>query len=279
MNYRIMLSLIALLAFTTTVTLTGCIEKEISKDRLIEGVSGAYENIDTYEMVSEMKMNVESGEAFTMSMSIQMSATVDNVNEEMHMTMLTNMPPMGDIAMEMYLVDDSMYFRTNQAGISDSWMKQEVPEGYMNGGDLVTGQSYLPEAEQYHLKGWEEMNGRMCYSVDITPNADQLLEAAISQGAIDPDTPEFDGFSQFMENMFRDVAITEWYDDQTFLPVKIVTHMKMHIDPELVETTSAQETGSEITMVVDSEMNITYLNVNKRISIELPPEAEDAILL
>ena len=121
------------------------------------------------------------------------------------------------------------------------------------------------------------MNGVNCHVSTISPNMEQMWDIVEEQGIFDSEQWEMleeIGFSP--EEIFQDMDITLWYDDQSYLPVKEIMSATMNM-PSEDNFFASDELELDMTVYMDIEINMYYRNLNNRVSIELPPEAYNAI--
>jgi len=221
------------------------------------------------------------GKQTEMTMTSTGSAVIDLLNERMRMTMTTQVPipeearvpPEGpeymDMMMVMYFVDGMLYTKMSMPEMPDFWTKMEMPWGQL----VPIDQSVqLLKASEVEIQGIEAVNGIDTFVVAVVPDMEKLWEIMAQQMGVDPQMMEMP--EEMPEDMFRDLAITQWIAKDTFLPVRERMQMTMVMTPNM--GIPVPENGEfEMTMTMDT--TTYYHSYNEAVSIVLPPEAADAI--
>ena len=289
MSKRILaISLVLVAVFSFTACDGG--EELPPAEEIIDGVIEAMDDIRTQEFDIDMTLDMAGeaeDEAFEMTMEMSMSGAVDIVNRQMRMEMAMNMamPEEGemDMGVEMYLLDDEVYMTMDVPGMDPAWMKSELTEEQweemMEVINLADSQLEILELANVSVAGIEEIKGVECYVLQLTPNAEQLWNLAQEQMQLPGQ--EFPGFSEFLDEdvieqrlleIFKSFSVKQWVAKDTYFLIKVEVDMDMELTPEALGY--PDEEGE---MAIGMTVSMLAYNYNQPVSIELPPEAEEAI--
>ncbi|MFA4835095.1 MAG: DUF6612 family protein [Dehalococcoidia bacterium] len=282
MTTRNLLALPLILLILSVFILTGCIEKQITQNELIERIATAQKDLKSYDF--EMDMNIEmkgvqAGEKANATISNHTSGAIALADKKMRtkMAMAIKVPETKEepaifqqTDSELYMIDTTMYLNMGDtSGMPEGWYKLDIPlplyPAMWESQAWVQQQiNLLRDAADIKIVGEEKVSGVNCYKMDMRPDMKQLLNMYVKQvnglPAGDMDPSEIDSALQDIKS----ASYTAWYEERTALPVKV----KMVMDIE-----SRQDDASiQMTM----EINMRYKHINSHVSIELPPEAEDA---
>ncbi|MFP4640790.1 MAG: DUF6612 family protein [Dehalococcoidia bacterium] len=250
---------------------------EITQQELVEKAISAQEGVKTSQF--DMKMSVDmSGETseqkLDMSMAYDMSGKVDRVNKRMQMTVIISMdmPQQEEDSqsvqgrMTIYSLADAMYMKMSVPGTPEQWTKSPMPEGSWE--NRINQQIELLEESQIAISGEETVENVSCYAVEFTPSKEKMWELIQQQwpGQTTQDKPSN------LDEIIQSMDLKQWIDKDTFLPVKEETQITMEISPEAMQMPTSE--GGKMEMTMDIVAN--YHSYNEPVSIELPPEAENA---
>ena len=248
-------------------------------DQLATNVTSAMENIETYQFDMDMGMTMdvtggtEEGK-ITMDATGNGAASLVDQKMKMMMTMAMDIPGMGKETMEQesYLVEGWMYVRQSLAGMDLGWMKTEMPEEmwetqnpldqqteFLTGGDLSLVKSL----------GSEKVAGVDCYVLEVTPDMVDLANYLSQQQGMEGLTPA--DLTKLVVAI-KQFSIKEWLAKDSGLCMKASNHILMELTPELLDLAP----GDFDKMAVDMDIEMTFRDYNKPVSIVLPPEAMDA---
>lgn len=256
----------------------------ISKDTLLKKVSELNTGFRTCELVMDMTMSMEGWdgeeeEEISMEIAMNGSAAMDLPAKKMKMIMDMTMdvpeemqdPEVPEsITMEMYMMDNTMYM--NMGEEFGGWMKMAIPESewgtVWEQQDIMNQQTdLLLSAYNVEIVGEKTVNGVKCYEVTMEPDLKQVMELFGAQmGDYMPDEMDASDIEEAMD-MIKNLSIRQWYDKETFLPVR--AEMSLSFEDE----------GENTTVDMSMEMNMKYSRVNKPVTIELPEEAKGAVNL
>lgn len=247
-------------------------EMEI-KDKAI--AAGA--ELDTYQLDGDMTMNMLmtiEGEAFVVSMAVDMVGAIDKSNKEMYTDMDIIMKMTGEedieMSMGMYIVDNWIYVGMDIFGAGMMWLKTQMGAGDWYEQDIVTQQLDILLDIEVELVGTDTVDGTECYVLDVKPDIDELWAMMKFMGAEEGLPPELD-----LEDVITDYSVRQWIAKDTYFTLKTTENLKMVFTPESFGI--PPELVGEIDMIADMAIAITTHHINEPITIELPPEAEDAV--
>ncbi len=280
--FTISLVLIIALSF---VACTGGDEGEAglpSAQEIIDGVIEAQDDIRTYQfdvdMTMDMAFEVED-EAFEQDMAMGFSGALDLENRQMimDMTMSTEMFEEAlEISAEMYIIGDMVYTMVEDPETGSMWEKSEMtPEfweevnQYIN---QVEPQMELLEVVQVEVIGSEKVGGVDCYVLQLTPDMEQLWQLAMQQSGVTGELVLPDIGEEFLREAFKNFSVKQWVAKDTYFLTKVEMYMAIELTPEALGY--PEEEGL---MTMDITMNLLAYNYNQPVSIELPPEAEEAV--
>ncbi len=251
-----------------------------SPEEVVNDTVKALEGVRTFEFEADMTMTMAveaEGEAIDVSMETQMTGVVDVDSEEMRMDMDVAMtvPDEGEVevGMEMYFIGDTMYMlmQVPELGSISMWMKSELPPGMYQQMTQVQDQVDLLAASEIEIIGTENVGGTDCYVLELRPDPGELWELAMQQSQVtSQELPEVE--EDFMKEVFEGFSVKQWIARDTYLLCKAEIEMALEITPEAMGF--PDEEGS---LTMEIAMSVLAYDYNQPVSIELPPEAENAI--
>jgi len=265
------------LVLVVVVSLAAC-AKESSAQEIVDGVIESLDNIRTSQFDMDMTMDMAGeaeGEAFEATMVMDSSGALDVESRQMRMDMTMSMTMPGqsevEIGMAMYLIGDMMYMSMETPEMGPMWMKMEMPERSWEQMSQVESQVELLEAAQVEVIGSERVRGIDCYVLQLTPDMEQLWQLAMQQAEVtELEMPAIS--EEFVKEMFRSFSVKQWIAKDTYFLTKAEIDMAVELTPEAMGL--PEEEG-----VLTMDIAIAFLayNYNQPVSIELPPEAEEAV--
>jgi len=275
------------LVLVVVLSFTACAEEvaeEVglpSAQEIVDGVFEALDDIRTYQFDMDMTMDMSGeaeGEAFEMTTVMDSSGALDLDSREMMMDMTMDMalPGEGEIeaVMEMYFIGDVLYMLIEIPGIDPTWMKAEMPEEYWEQMGQAESQIELLKTAQVKVIGSETINGIDCYVFQLTPDMEQLWQLAMQQAELTVTLEELAVAEEFLQEMFRSFSVKQWVAKDTYFLTKAEIDMAIELTPEALGY--PEEEGI---MTMDIAMDLLAYNYNQPVSIVLPPEAEEAVLV
>jgi len=262
------------LALVMVLSLAAC-AKEPSAQEIVDGVIESLDDIRTYQFDMDMTMDVAGeaeGEVFEGTMVIDSSGASDFENRQMRMDVTINVAVPGEdeieMAMEMYLIGDMMYMMMEIPEMGPMWIKSEMPEGYWEEMSQVEPQIELLEAAQVEVIGSERVGGIDCYVLEVTPDLEQLWQIVMQQAEMAGGMP--DVAEEFLQEIFRSFSVKQWVAKDTYFMTKAEMDMAVEL------TSEAMGFPEEGILTMDIAMVLLAYDYNQPVSIELPPEAEEA---
>lgn len=267
----------------TACTVGGVVDPSLpSAQEIISAVVKSMSDMRTYQFENSMIMSA-SGEAddesfeMTMDMTLIGAADIENRQLGAEIIMGAEMPGQGDMdmAMSVYVVDDTVYTNMDFFGFDDMWMKSEITDEIWDEMsqmvEMVEPYVELLEAAQVRVTGIEQVAGVECYVLELTPDMEQLWQLAMQQAEMtDTEMPAPAG--EFISEMFRDFSATLWVSKDTFFITRVVIDMSVEMTPE--EMGFPDEEG---VLRMDILMYLLAHDYNQPVSIILPPGAAYAV--
>jgi hypothetical protein len=248
----------------------------------------ATRNARTFKCDMELTSEIDvtgGAEAGNASVSMNATGVYDQTGKKMHtnvdVNMNTSMNVPGtengeqSIAVDMYVVEDTIYVKTNIPLLGDRWLKvpanTQISEVYNS--DMVGQQLEMLEspAEIKFLR-YETVDGSNCYVFQVVPDipkiADWLGQQQMPGTGFDP---------QKIKNIadaFKNISFDVWIARDSELMRKMVGNILLDL--------SADESGASgafDNMNMNLSMSMRLYDYNVPVTIELPSEALNAIEL
>jgi len=260
------------LAMVMVLSLAAC-AKEPSAQEIVDGVIESLDNIKTYQFDMDVTIDmtgVGEGEAFESTFALGYSGAVDVENRQMRMEMTNeSIPKTGQPEMlgetEIYFIDGMLYMMPKVPGEEPTWMKEEVSEEWWEESQQMgwgESQIELLEAAQVEVIGSERVGGIDCYVLEVTPDLEQLWQLYNHLTYHEaPDVTE-----EYLQEIFHSFSVKQWVAKDTYFLTKAEIDIATEFPPE--------EAGPS---TLDIAMVLLSYNYNQPVSIELPPEAEEAV--
>jgi len=248
-------------------------------DQLVANVTSAQEDIETYQFDIDMGMTLDvtggtQPGTITMDASGDGAMSLVDQKTKMMLTMTMNIPGMGKETMEQesYLVGGWMYIRQSMAGMDLGWMKMEMPEETWETQNQLDQQiEFLTGGDLSLVKflGSKKVSGVDCYVVEVTPDMVDLANYLSQQQGME-DLTAVDLTKLIIA--IKRFSIKVWLAKDSGLCMKASDHIYMEMTPELLDMPE----GKFEKMAMDMDIEITFRDYNKLVSIILPPEALEA---
>jgi predicted small lipoprotein YifL len=273
------------LVLVMALSFTACGEKLPSSQEIIDRATEAMDDMKTCQMDMDMSLDVAGeaeGEAVDATIGIDASGALDIENRQMQMDMTMNAVVTGeddlDMNMEMYLVENTFYIMTDVPLMGPTWMKlempEEMPEEYWEPTDLMEIQAEFLEAVEVEVTGREKVDGVDCYVLEATADIEQLWQLIMQQieatGMEIDDIPE--EFEGLLDEIFQSYSVKIWIAKDTYFLTKVEIDLAIELTPEAMGI--MDEEGE---MAIDMALTLLAYDHNQPVSIELPPEAENAV--
>ena len=267
------ISLVILLSFPLLGCQTAIVETITSPPSVEEIVENAVDyltNITTLEFDVDLTVDIageENGETVDASMVSKITGAVNVISKDGKVEMSVTIDSPGEATieadMDMYFVDDTMYtlMEIPTLGNISMWVKSDIPPEMHGQMTQVEDQVDLLRLSEVKLIGTETVAGKVCYVLELVPNPDALWEFVSQRmaatGVPVPTLKE----ETIIRDIARNYSAKQWIAIDNFLLCKAEMDMEMTI--------------SDTTM--DITMTLVISDYNQPVSIELPPEAENAI--
>jgi len=244
----------------------------VTVEGIVEDAIAADAELDTCKLDADMTTAIGvtmEGETFEGTVTSEMSGAFDEENRRMSLNVDTIIEMTGEedvvMGMEMYIVGDWMYMKMEMPGEPTGWMKAPVEVGDWEEQDVASQQiDWLLDAEVEFLRNGT-IDGTECYILKVRPDLEKLWALMqLAAGADEELPPEVD-----LSEIITDFSVEQWVDKDTYFIRKSTIDMTMKFSPEV--------TGMPFEMTWDIAMTILIYDINEPVTIELPPEAEDAV--
>lgn len=267
------ISLVILLSFPLLGCQTAIVETITSPPSVEEIVENAVDyltNITTLEFDVDLTVDIageENGETVDASMVSKITGAVNVISKDGKVEMSVTIDSPGEATieadMDMYFVDDTMYtlMEIPTLGNISMWVKSDIPPEMHGQMTQVEDQVDLLRLSEVKLIGTETVAGKVCYVLELVPNPDALWEfVSQKMAATGVPVPTLEE-ETIIRDIARNYSAKQWIAIDNFLLCKAEMDMEMTI--------------SDTTM--DITMTLVISDYNQPVSIELPPEAENAI--
>ncbi len=273
------------LVLVMALSFTACGEELPPAQEIIDGAIQAMGDMRTCQMDMDMSLEMTGeaeGEAVDAIVGIDASGALDIKNRQMQMDMTMNAVVTGeddvDMNMEMYLVENTFYIMTDVPVMGPTWMKlempEEMPEEYWEPADLMELQTEFLEAVEVEVTGREKVDGIDCYVLEATADFEQLWQLIMQQveatGMEMDDIPE--EFEGLPDEISPSYSVKIWIAKDTYFLTKAEIDLAIELTSEAMGALDA-----EGEMAIDMVLTLLAYDHNQPVSIELPPEAEDAV--
>ncbi len=292
MKKVVAVTLVSIIALSASA----CKEEELpSAEEIINRAISALDDLETYQFDAEMtmEMTIEAeGETGRFTAGAECSGAMDVTNSEMMIDMNIDMAGTGEFGedmnitarMEMYLVDDTMYAKIDMpfplnGGLGSGWVKFKIPEDLreqITTSNQMESLTEMLELVEFEVTGTQKIDGAACYVLEFTPDPDALWELIVRQIQQTVEEEPEDTELEFLRNMLDTIAdgisVKLWISKDTYFLTRVEYDIALDIAPE--DLGMPEEEGK---VTADMAMSFDIYEINEPVSIELPPEAEDAV--
>jgi hypothetical protein len=255
------------LVLVLVLSFTACGE-EPSAQEIVDGVIASFDNIRTYQFDSNEFVDtaVEGDGEEEDSFTLISNGTIDIENRQLRVDTSISETGQPEIVWggEQYFIDGMLYVKPKDQEGESEWMKGEASEGWWEGMQQmgVESQIELLEAAQVEVIGSESVDGIECYVLEVTPDLEKLWKAFNNLTFQEAS----DVTEEYLQEIFHSFSIKQWVAKDTYFL------MKAEID-----ISTEFPFGEPGPSAIDIDMILLAYNYNQPASIELPPEAEEAI--
>lgn len=224
--------------------------------QIATAVQTATARMDSFQFDAQMDMSEGM-------MAYSMHSAIDETNGKMSMDfrMTTLTPEPLTVQGEMYVIEDCAYVNFEMPSEMSGWSKFCAP-GLLEQQAIINPEvDFLTQFADMEVLGTEMVDGVECYKLRVTPDMGKTWAWALGQPGMEGLPADLQGMEDLMEDLISDFSIVEWIAKDTYFPMKFVMAM-----------TFTTEEGP-----VDVTMTGLIHHINEPMSIELPPEAADAV--
>ena len=267
------------LLLVMVLSFTACGEELPTAQEIVDGAVRALDDVTSYqfEMTTTMDVSGESeGEAFEGATATDQSGTLDLANRQMHTFTTMNTVGTGTYGMdrtqETYIIDDMVYTMTVDTPDSEpSWMKSEMPAELWEQMNQIKPQIEILGTSAVEIVGSEQLDGVDCYVLESTPDTEQLWQLFMQQmGTASDMAPDIT--MRVLDEMCENYSAKQWIAKDSYFLMKVEVEISMELTPEIMG--SPEEEGEAAVAI---RIIMLVYDYNQPVSIELPPEAEEAI--
>ena len=274
----LMVCSILLLVLIMSLGLAGCGGGVSAEEITLNAISTSAELTTVkFEMSMAMDLEVTGGsDPGKFTMSGDSAGSMDLTDMEMQMSIIANMAfpgSDGDMQIEedMYFTGGWLYMRMSMPGEDDQWIKQEISEDvWMSDNPLDQQLEFLETAFEVTKLGTEKVDGVDCYIIQVTPDMNALSNWLQSQ----QENTGLDIESMDLSKILKSYSVKEWISKDAYLPIKIDINASLEIEPQDMDETPESANMNKMTMNVNEQ--VKYYDYGKPITIQLPPEAQNA---
>ncbi|MDY6916995.1 MAG: DUF6612 family protein [Chloroflexota bacterium] len=259
-----------------TPTPTSSPSSEMSAEQIADQAVAASAEVDTCQFDMDMTMDMsftEAGETYEIPFTVTSEGAVDKPNAKLFTASAMAMEIPGEGTMELsiqtYIVDRWMYLGMEMPGVPLVWVKSPMETQDWEGMDVVSGQMDLLLDVEVDLVGTEAVDGTECYVLEIVPDMDSLWALVEMAGGDEGLPSDLDP-----EELITDVSVTQWVAQDTFFTRKTAIDLTMALTPEALGVSS--EEAGDFDGTAELALVTTMHHINQPVTIELPPEAEQA---
>jgi hypothetical protein len=284
------------IALISLVVATGCNNdqkdnsEEFTKEELAQIITDSSQIVSEAEsykanMGMDISMEISGGdEEGTINMSMTMDGVVDQKNMEMMMAVWMNLggdmegieESLMDIDMDMYLVDDYIYMKTDLFGTGEQWIKMPATDDVMSSYNMNMVEQQMAPLEslgEVTFLRYETYDGSECYVIETAPDMNAMMDWLNTQ---DMTGVEFDlDDLGKIGDMFQKLSYTCWIDKETKYMKKMTAEIVMEMSAEDFDEAD-YDMG---TLIMNSTINMEMSDYNEPITITLPEEAQEAMEL
>jgi hypothetical protein len=170
---------------------------------------------------------------------------------------------------EQYFDPKAIYTKMTIPGQPTTWTKEDVDKDWEEMSPMKQEMELLTSG-QVELLDSEEINGTDCYLLKVAPSIEKLWEVMVQPGMGDIIVEE----KVDPQEMVKSGSLRMWIAKDSLFLMKDEMEMRMVVSSEAVKLPLGEE---EFEMIIDTEASSTHHNYNQPVSIELPPEAKEAV--
>ena len=265
---------VILVVVLVCVLLSLCTQS-MSPEEIRQKAIESSKNIETCRFKMTMKAEISfsnDSKVVRSSMISNVNGAYDFVNRRVYMKMVSTMSSPEEslqIESESYLMNDTMYMKMKFPNGTCRWVKTEVKDEAWNRSNQIKQQVDLLKISEVERLPDERVNGTDCYVLELKPDLDRFVEYMVKSGQQIPQNVSL------LKEMLKEVKVREWIAKDTFYPIKT----EMRIVMEMPMSLSIGSLKRSLSMRQVMNMTIELYDINEPVNIELPSDAESAILI
>jgi len=271
---------ILLLVLSVSLGLAGCGRgSAVSAQEIASNAISNSAEVTTVKFDTSMSMDLEvtgGSDPGKMTMSGDAVGSMDLADMEMQMSINADMAFPGSdgdmhVEQDMYYTGGWLYMRMSLPGEGDQWGKQQISEDvWMSDNPLDQQLEFLETAFEVTKLGTEKVDGVDCYIIQVTPDMDALSNWLQSQ----QQNTGLDIGSMDLSKILKSYSVKEWISKDAYLPIKVDINASLEITPQDMGETPESANMDKMTMNVGEQ--VKYYDYGKPVTIQLPPEAQNA---
>ena len=271
---------ILLLVLSVSLGLAGCGRgSAVSAQEIASNAISNSAEVTTVKFDTSMSMDLEvtgGSDPGKMTMSGDAVGSMDLADMEMQMSINADMAFPGSdgdmhVEQDMYYTGGWLYMRMSLPGEGDQWGKQQISEDvWMSDNPLDQQLAFLETAFEVTNLGTEKVDGVNCYIIKVTPDMDALSNWLQSQ----QQNTGLDIGSMDLSKILKSYSVKEWISKDAYLPIKVDINASLEITPQDMGETPESANMDKMTMNVGEQ--VKYYDYGKPVTIQLPPEAQNA---
>ena len=236
----------------------------------------------SFSVDAAMSMNMTDTSTGHLSLDLSGNGAADLADEEMELTLdmsfdmnmgIFNLS-LTDITLESYKVGDWNYQHIIIPDSKDEWTKTPATNDGTDSlnRNLIREQlSFIGSPVEVELLPEETLNGTACYVIKFVPDAQKLADALSEQPMLTETISATDVTN--LNDLLANIQTIVWIaKDSSYL-------MKVTLDGA-IDTADLETTATAVPMMdggmMSFNMNLSLDDFNKKVDIQLPPEAANA---
>ena len=251
-------------------------ESPVSAEQITANAILEASKVSTFKAEGTMNGTMEivgGSHAGISTSSAQSLSILDRTNKKQLSTidMTIEIPTIGkqQLTSQTYIIDEWMYMKMSLPGSIERWTKMEMPAPFWASDNELSMQTdLLKTAQKVSLIGTEKVDGIDCYVLQIDTDIQVVKDWLSSQKGLFPGLD----LSTLNSQCYKSYTAKQWIAKDSFLPMKMTSDVVIEILP-----------GNSGSNYDDFEKEIQEIHVemklydhNKPVTIELPPEAQNA---
>jgi len=253
--------------FFALLILSSC--SQMTSEQLQEKLISANTGLKSYSLDMTMQMDMSTaiqGQQMTITSDMTSKGDIDRVNKKLVLKGITRAAIVGmktEMDMETYVIDDYLYAKT-----MNTWMKMKLSDDIWTEQDQISQMVALASSGSVILLEDETIDKNSYYVLQLNPDVKKIVELALKKEQQDDLLNDDMNFA----DMIRNYQSTIWVNKDTFVIEKSKTIMTIVMTPENMGKKNLTSGDIELNYTIDVKIS----NINKDVTIMLPPEAANA---